>query len=39
MRKNAIRKFSGVILVGDIERPKKELSLSKVLLPRLRDLV
>ena len=35
MRKNALRRFSGVILIEDIETPNGKLSLSKVLLLRL----
>ena len=32
MRKNALRRFSGVILIEDIETPNGKLSLCKVLL-------
>ena len=38
MRKNALRRFSGVILIEDIETPNGKLSLSKVLLVRPMEI-
>lgn len=38
MRKNTRWRFSGVILIEDIETPNKKLSLSKVLLLFLREV-